>query len=141
MGRGEWVTRNSRSTGGHQSYGPTGAASGASKGSVALEDWVFDRLFAASGWCDCCQRAAWSWQLAAALRVRATKSCAAVRNFPEFVVRHFTPNSYGTRQMSSTPDVCRLFAFPSGSAIRPSTTIGLFQWPLPHSSSAICWPD
>ena len=37
-----------------------------------------------------------------------------------------------SRQMSSTPVVAWSFAFPSGSATRPSTTIGLFQWPPPR---------
>lgn len=37
-------------------------------------------------------------------------------------------------QMSNTPLVAWSFALPSGSAIRPSATIGLFQWPLPQSN-------
>ena len=36
--------------------------------------------------------------------------------------------------MSSTPLCEWSFAFPSGSATRPSTTIGLYQWPLPEAS-------
>jgi hypothetical protein len=36
--------------------------------------------------------------------------------------------------MSSTPLVEWSFALPSGRATRPSTTIGLFQWPLPEAS-------
>ena len=47
---------------------------------------------------------------------------------------------YGTCQMSSTPLVAWSFAFPSGSATRPSTTIGLFQWPPPHGSVATSLP-
>jgi hypothetical protein len=46
----------------------------------------------------------------------------------------------GRVQISSTPTVACSLAFPSGSAILPSTTIGLFQWPLPHSRLAICVP-
>jgi hypothetical protein len=46
----------------------------------------------------------------------------------------------GKVQISSTPTVACSLAFPSGSAILPSTTIGLFQWPLPHSRLAICVP-
>ena len=33
--------------------------------------------------------------------------------------------------MLNTPDVACEFALPSGSAMRPSATMGLFQWPLP----------
>ena len=44
------------------------------------------------------------------------------------------------RQMSSTPLVAWSFAFPSGSATRPSTTIGLFQWPPPLSSRVTSAP-
>src|SRR5262249_33184823 len=39
----------------------------------------------------------------------------------------------GRRQMSRTPLVRWSFALPTGSVIRPSVTIGLFQWPLPAS--------
>ena len=42
--------------------------------------------------------------------------------------------------MSSTPLVLWLLALPSGSAIRPSTTIGLFQWPAPQGSVASSRP-
>jgi proline racemase len=40
-------------------------------------------------------------------------------------------------QMSSTPSVRCSLASPSGSAILPSATIGLFQWPAPAASLAI----
>src|SRR5205807_10310360 len=46
----------------------------------------------------------------------------------------------GKRQMSSTPLAAWEFEFPSGSAIFPSITIGLFQCPLPHARSASCTP-
>ena len=42
------------------------------------------------------------------------------------------------RQISSTPLVMCEFALPSGSAMRPSTTTGLFQWPPPESS-VVTW--
>src|SRR4051794_13416122 len=42
--------------------------------------------------------------------------------------------------MSSTPLCAWSFAFPSGSATRPSTTIGLFQWPAPLGSAATSRP-
>src|SRR5947207_12083223 len=48
--------------------------------------------------------------------------------------------SQGKRQMSSTPLVAWAFEFPSGSAIFPSITIGLFQCPPPHARSASCTP-
>jgi hypothetical protein len=46
----------------------------------------------------------------------------------------------GRLQISSTPDEACLLALPSGRAILPSTTMGLFQWPPPLSRSAICLP-
>src|SRR6266513_2519317 len=42
--------------------------------------------------------------------------------------------------MSSTPLVAWAFALPSGSAIIPSITIGLFQCPPPQVRSASCTP-
>src|SRR5580704_17670957 len=41
-----------------------------------------------------------------------------------------------TLQMSSTPELACLLALPSGSAILPSTTMGLFQCPEPVTRSA-----
>src|SRR5947207_2988259 len=48
--------------------------------------------------------------------------------------------SQGKRQMSSTPLVACAFEFPSGSAIFPSITIGLFQSPPPQARTASCTP-
>ena len=42
--------------------------------------------------------------------------------------------------MSSTPLVAWAFASPSGSAMRPSMAIGLFQWPPPLSSVVTSFP-
>ncbi len=50
------------------------------------------------------------------------------------------PQGFGRRQMSNTPLVRWALAFPSGSAMRPSATMGLFQWPSPASSSASSRP-
>src|SRR6266699_2590832 len=47
---------------------------------------------------------------------------------------------HGKRQMSSTPLVAWAFEFPSGSAIFPSITIGVFQCPPPQARSASCTP-
>ncbi len=51
------------------------------------------------------------------------------------------PSPYCSCQMSRTPLVRWLFALPSGSAIIPSTTIGLFQCPLPVARLASGRPD
>src|SRR5438067_685349 len=48
--------------------------------------------------------------------------------------------SHGKRQMSSTPLVAWEFEFPSGSAIFPSITIGVFQCPPPQARFASCTP-
>src|SRR2546423_15595605 len=42
--------------------------------------------------------------------------------------------------MSSTPLAAWEFEFPSGSAILPSITIGVFQCPPPQARSASCTP-
>src|SRR5437660_12417630 len=51
-----------------------------------------------------------------------------------------TARSQGKRQMSSTPVVPWEFEFPSGSAIFPSITIGVFQCPPPQARFASCTP-
>src|SRR5690242_18511049 len=47
---------------------------------------------------------------------------------------------YGNRQMSKTPLVECELALPSGTAIRPSATIGLFQCPPPLARLATRLP-
>ena len=47
----------------------------------------------------------------------------------------------GKRQIFRTPVVRGELEFPSGNARRPSTIMGLFQCPPPHSSDATCRPD
>ena len=42
--------------------------------------------------------------------------------------------------MSSTLSAWCAFALPSGSAMRPSATIGLFQWPVPAGRVATALP-
>src|ERR1700728_1127139 len=48
---------------------------------------------------------------------------------------------YGSRQMSRIPVVEWSFEVPSGNAIMRSTTIGLFQCPLPQGSAVMRLPD
>lgn len=79
---------------------------------------------------------------AAAALISFTSSRMACR-IPECTVHSDVLCHYckvGKVQISSTPTVACSLALPSGSAILPSTTIGLFQWPLPHSKLAICVP-
>src|SRR5256885_8129493 len=53
---------------------------------------------------------------------------------------HDGARCHGKRQMSSTPLVPWEFEFPSGSAIFPSITIGVFQCPPPQARFASCTP-
>lgn len=53
------------------------------------------------------------------------------------------PDGYapGRLQTFKIPRVARLLALPCGKMIRPSTTMGLFQWPGPQSSVATRLPE
>jgi hypothetical protein len=47
----------------------------------------------------------------------------------------------GKLQRSSMPLVAWSLALPSGRIISPCRTMGLFQWPAPHGSVAMCLPE
>src|SRR6266480_1647060 len=59
---------------------------------------------------------------------------------PHWASCHDGARCHGKRQMSSTPLVAWEFEFPSGSAIFPSITIGVFQCPPPQARFASCTP-
>ena len=55
-------------------------------------------------------------------------------------VRAAASEVFPSAEPVKTPLCAWAFAFPSGSATRPSTTIGLFQWPAPLGSVATSRP-